>query len=420
MLRSRSVLAAVVALASLAGCTGILGSFEVGPGGGAGDGGGGNDGGSNDGTTTGDAPAPFSITVTKNGTGQGKVTSAPAAIDCGAICGAAFPPGTSVTLTATPQAPSTFDGWGGACSGTGACTVTVDKALAVTAKFSLPGHNVKVSKTGTGRGTVRSSPIGIDCGAACDVKFDQGTKVKLAATAEPGSIFTGWKQACTGDRECDVTVDAPKVVEAEFMALSTWDPNWSIPGTVNYSTSNLDISSNSASTTNVRSSIGRASGKYYFEIKATAGDAANNSGGLGIMDENLPNSVGYIGINSGATSVSGMSFGYGGGSTLLYFMNWPGATQPSGNPPAEARVVAGTVFMFALDMDGKHVYCGQNGTWHNGGNPSAGTGPAVSGLTGTVYAGVTFYGNSVNKFTANFGQAAFVYTPPAGYGKGLY
>ena len=42
------------------------------------------------------------------------------------------------TLTATPAANSTFGGWsGGACSGTGPCTLTMDVPHAVTARFEL-------------------------------------------------------------------------------------------------------------------------------------------------------------------------------------------------------------------------------------------------------------------------------------------
>ena len=43
---------------------------------------------------------------------------------------------TTATLTATANATSTFDGWSGACSGTGTCTVTMDQARSVTATFS--------------------------------------------------------------------------------------------------------------------------------------------------------------------------------------------------------------------------------------------------------------------------------------------
>src|SRR5205807_1983670 len=44
--------------------------------------------------------------------------------------------GTVVTLTATANPGSTFTAWGGACSGTGTCTVTLDQARSVTATFT--------------------------------------------------------------------------------------------------------------------------------------------------------------------------------------------------------------------------------------------------------------------------------------------
>jgi hypothetical protein len=53
------------------------------------------------------------LTVTKSGMGTGTVTSSPAGIDCGGDCSEGYPLGTNVTLTATPNADSTFAGWGG-------------------------------------------------------------------------------------------------------------------------------------------------------------------------------------------------------------------------------------------------------------------------------------------------------------------
>lgn len=66
-----------------------------------------------------------SVYVAWSGIGQGAITSSPAGISCGAQCAASFPVGTTVTLTATPKSGSTFAGWSGACSGTGACTLTL-------------------------------------------------------------------------------------------------------------------------------------------------------------------------------------------------------------------------------------------------------------------------------------------------------
>jgi len=84
------------------------------------------------------APGPperASVCVTRIGTGSGSVTSSPAGIDCGASCSATFAPGTQVTLTATPEAGSTFEGWRGACTGTGSCTVSLTTGASVTAIF---------------------------------------------------------------------------------------------------------------------------------------------------------------------------------------------------------------------------------------------------------------------------------------------
>ncbi|MBI5103224.1 MAG: Ig-like domain-containing protein, partial [Nitrospirae bacterium] len=77
------------------------------------------------------------LTVNKSGIGSGTVTSSPAGIDCGLSCIASFPLSSTVTLTATPNAGSTFTGWsGGGCSGAGTCAVPMSADTTVTALFS--------------------------------------------------------------------------------------------------------------------------------------------------------------------------------------------------------------------------------------------------------------------------------------------
>ncbi len=85
------------------------------------------------------AALPVALTVVKNGSGSGTVTSSPAGINCGATCNATFPAGTAVTLTATPtSAASTFTGWlGNGCTGTSPCTKTLATAVNVSATFAL-------------------------------------------------------------------------------------------------------------------------------------------------------------------------------------------------------------------------------------------------------------------------------------------
>ena len=79
----------------------------------------------------------YTLTVAKAGTGSGTVTSSPAGINCGADCSEPYNSGTVVTLTPTAAAGSTFAGWSGACTGTGACQVTMNAAKSVTATFTL-------------------------------------------------------------------------------------------------------------------------------------------------------------------------------------------------------------------------------------------------------------------------------------------
>lgn len=93
-------------------------------------------------------------TLTVSRVGHGTVTSSPAGIRCGSMCVHDFPSGTTVTLTATPAHGWRFTGWGGACTGTGSCNVTMTAAEAVTARFrpvpapstTITGHRISSRK----------------------------------------------------------------------------------------------------------------------------------------------------------------------------------------------------------------------------------------------------------------------------------
>jgi endoglucanase len=87
----------------------------------------------------GTAPTSFLLSVTEAGTGGGTVASTPAGISCGGACSVGYTSGTSVTLVAVPAAGSTFTGWSGACTGTGACTVAMTATRTVTATFAGSG-----------------------------------------------------------------------------------------------------------------------------------------------------------------------------------------------------------------------------------------------------------------------------------------
>jgi len=79
----------------------------------------------------------YTLTIAKDGTGSGTITSSPDGIDCGADCAYSFMSETVVTITATANIGSIFMGWsGGGCSGTDTCTVSMNVATNVTATFA--------------------------------------------------------------------------------------------------------------------------------------------------------------------------------------------------------------------------------------------------------------------------------------------
>jgi DNA-binding beta-propeller fold protein YncE len=88
------------------------------------------------------------------------------------------------------------------------------------------GFQLSIQKTGTGSGTVVSSPPGINCGLACSASFDEGQVVELVATADVISEFIGWSTVagdsgtCTGTTSpCEVTMEEAVELEAEFQPL---------------------------------------------------------------------------------------------------------------------------------------------------------------------------------------------------------
>lgn len=163
--------------------------------------------------------ATFALTVNKTGAGSGTLSSTPGGISCGASCNATFNDGTLVTLSASPDAGSSFAGWSGACSGTGGCTVTMNAAKTVSATFELipaGSSSLTVSRQGSGAGTVSSSPAGINCGSTCVASFTDGSVITLTANPGAGSSFIAWGGACSGAGSCVVTLDSAKTVSATF------------------------------------------------------------------------------------------------------------------------------------------------------------------------------------------------------------
>ena len=189
-----------------------------------------------------DEPPAQTLTVTRAGSGTGTVSSTPAGIDCGSDCSEAFPAGTPVSLTAAPDAGSTYTGWSGDCSGTGACQVTMDAARSVTATFAAVPQEVTLSVSclvtkGTsfggacdiaGDGTaVTSADGGITCGADCTQAYTAGTTVTLSAVDGSTYSFDTWSGACAAQGSnptCTLVLQEDTQVGAVFRSAPAPTP----------------------------------------------------------------------------------------------------------------------------------------------------------------------------------------------------
>jgi hypothetical protein len=89
-------------------------------------------------------------------------------------------------------------------------------------EVSITGYSLTVNKSGTGSGTVTSSPVGITCGSACTNRYDAGSVVTLTATPGEGSTFTGWSGGgCSGNGQCVLVMSAAITVIANFYAAGS-------------------------------------------------------------------------------------------------------------------------------------------------------------------------------------------------------
>ena len=177
------------------------------------------------------------LTVVKTGAGSGTVTgSAPGGgatsvpINCGSICKSANAVGTTLNLTAVPDAGSIFGAWSGCSVASGtSCSVMMSADRTATASFTT--NRLTVSKVGTGTGTVTSAanPVNgtntnINCGTTCVSNNGQNTTVTLTAVPDSDSSFTSWTGCSpTNNPTCTVTMTATssaRTVTANFSSVT--------------------------------------------------------------------------------------------------------------------------------------------------------------------------------------------------------
>lgn len=179
----------------------------------------------------GESITAVSLSVSKNGTSTGTITSSPAGISCGTTCTASFASATSVTLTAVPDSSTVFAGWTGCDSTNGnECTVTMSTSKSVAATFNQDLYTLVVSKVGSGTGVVAANAGTIIWnGNSGTANYSDNTSITLTATPVADSTYANW-DGCdsTNGNECTVFISSSKYVTVEFTLASTI---WSLPQT---------------------------------------------------------------------------------------------------------------------------------------------------------------------------------------------
>jgi hypothetical protein len=169
---------------------------------------------------------------------------------------------------------------------------------------------------------------------------------------------------------------------------------------------NLDWTSGTTAHYGVRGTMSPPSGKWYFEVTASAATSGSIAYGIGMANAANP-------LNVGAQSNTGAYILYGTSSSMeLEAAGVQGSTISGG-----ASIGTNDVIQVAYDVDASKMWVGKNNTYYDSsggstGDPGTGANPSFSSLLANLFPFVEVYNSTV---FANFGQRPFSYTAPSGF-----
>ena len=178
---------------------------------------------------------------------------------------------------------------------------------------------------------------------------------------------------------------------------ATWNPADKTSVTL----SNGDLTAFTSQGT-VRSTIGKSSGKWYWEYSVTSTHPYDGTTIQSFGVANLSSVLGSeIGNDANGWAYSNLNAGLGYKENAFSFVSYGSPIPLTTNIGIALDMTAGTLKFYLDGVD---------------------QGIAFSGLTGTLYAGVGAQTQVVSNMTviANFGATAFAYSVPSGYNSGLY
>lgn len=156
----------------------------------------------------------YTVTVTNNGPSSATGVSVSGLTGC-TFSSTTLASGTNTSCTSSVTANT---------AGTLTQTVTVSGTTIdpnATNNTASAATNVQAvlsaSVSGTGGGTIISSPVGIDCGTTCSAGFDAGASVALTASPDASSAFISWSGCdTTTGSSCTATMSGSRSVTAIF------------------------------------------------------------------------------------------------------------------------------------------------------------------------------------------------------------
>jgi len=215
------------------------------------------------------------------------------------------------------------------------------------------------------------------------------------ASVETGDIDAAIDEPVTATDAPDATMLAAYAATYDGLATNTVVSNGGLTVLHNNTTTNSGAISTAFQST----------GKYYFEV--TLQTSTTNLNYLGIMSSAWASVFSTSQFNSFSTSVP-----LSGTSTIV--------SNGGSTGKALGAQAVGDVFSAAIDLTAHLGWFRKNGgNWNGDGaaNPATGTGGVT--IAAGSYAPIVRFATgsaSTDQMTGNFGQAAFVYSAPSGFG----
>jgi len=177
----------------------------------------------------------------------------------------------------------------------------------------------------------------------------------------------------------------------------TWNPS-DKSANIALSGGNLLAQQSATNTWNgtVRATIGKSTGKWYWEVVVTNLNPDNSF--IGAVCNSTAPLTNYCGSDANGWGYYYDGTKYHSGSSAAYGSSY----------------ATGAVIGVALDMDNGKVWFSKDGTWQASGDPAAGTNAAYTGLTGTLYPATSLYRNN-NQATGRFASSSWTGSAPTGF-----